>query len=66
MNLFRREKEWKIKAPSQINLIDKCSLKINLPHNTIEIMKMRPGRYKKMWVKIIQNETGDRGRKIWK
>ena len=48
MNLFRREKEWKIKAPSQINLIDKFSLKINLPHNTIEIMKMRPGRYKKM------------------
>ena len=48
MNLFQREKEWKIKAPSQINLIDKCSLKINLPHNTIEIMKMRPGRYKKM------------------
>ena len=66
MNLFRREKEWKIKAPSQINLIDKCSLKINLPHNTIEIMKMRPGGYKKMWVKIIQNKTGDRGRKIWK
>ena len=48
MNLILERKRMENWSPftDQFNK-DKFSLKINLPHNTIEVMKMRPGGYKK-------------------
>ena len=48
MNLISERKIMENWSPftDQFNK-DKCSLKINLPHNTIVIMKMRPEGYTK-------------------